>query len=72
VSRRRDIEALVKHLRAEGHEVTVNYNFGRGELDENYVDMPPYNFEKHVKIYLAGMVATSFGLIIRKNPDAPR
>lgn len=67
VYRKRDIKALVKKLTAQGHEIHVNYNFGRGELDR-HIDHPPYSQNKHLKIRLGSFVITSIGLIIRKNP----
>lgn len=67
VYRRRDIEALAAKLRAEGHEIALNFSYGRGELD-SHVDDPPYSADKHLKLRLGGYVVTSLGLIIRKNP----
>jgi len=69
VYRKRDIEALVKRLTAQGHEIRVNYNFGGGELDR-HIDRPPYSADKHLKIRLGAYVITSLGLIIRKNPGS--
>lgn len=69
VYRRRDIEALVAHLTAEGHEVKINFNYGAGPLDA-HVDDPPYTSDKHLKFNLNGYALTSLGLVIRKNPAA--
>jgi len=67
VYRKRDIQALARKLTAQGHEVHVNYNFGKGELDK-HIDQPPYSPNKHIKIRLGSYVITPIGLIIRRNP----
>jgi hypothetical protein len=70
--RRRDVEALVRRLEAAGHEVApVDWDPGQGVLDE-YVDVPPYDPDTHLRLALKGFVTTSFGLIVRRGaPSAP-
>ncbi len=64
--RRRDLDDLVKRLRADGHEVVpFNYDAGDGPVDR-YVDMAPYRAEPHLKLALEGFATTSFGLMVRR------
>jgi hypothetical protein len=72
---RRHFEGLAERLRAEGHELaTLDLDPGNGVLD-GFVDLPPYlsettplrqNHPPHLRLSIAGYVATSVGLIIRK------
>jgi SAM-dependent methyltransferase len=63
--RRRDIEQLVDHLRARGHEVsTIDYDAGQGILD-GFVDVPPYRDDPHLRLLLERYTATCFGLVVR-------
>ncbi len=68
--RQRDIRDLCARLRAEGHEVELNFNLGDQPLDA-YVDVPPYTSDRHLKLQIAQYTSTSFGLIIRKGSEAP-
>lgn len=64
--RRRDIEALVRRLEAAGHEVApFDWDAGDGILDE-FVDVPPYGSDAHLRLALEGYVTTSLGIIVRK------
>lgn len=68
IFRRCDIEELAEALRKEGHEITVNYDAGTGELDR-YVDIPPYMTapdKRHLRLLLWKYITTSIGLFIRK------
>lgn len=65
VYRKHDIEQLVQRLTAEGHEVHVNFNIGKGPLDR-YIDEPPYTADKHLRLRLGPYAVTSLGLVIRK------
>ncbi|MDX2092397.1 MAG: class I SAM-dependent methyltransferase [Kofleriaceae bacterium] len=69
VYRKRDIQALVARLTAQGHEVKVNFNIGDKELDR-HIDDPPYSNDKHLRLRLGSYAVTSLGLIVRKNPNA--
>lgn len=63
--RRRDLEALARELEAAGHEVAaLDLEPGDGVLDE-YVDVPPYSVEPHLKIWLDEYTITSVALVIR-------
>jgi len=70
IFRRSDMEELQRRFYVGGHESYFNLNHGTKELDV-YVDLPPYkstgDFNKHIKITLAGYIVTSFGIIIKKN-----
>lgn len=63
--RRADFRRLAKQLRADGHQVTLNFNTGDLPLDK-HVDVPPFNDDNHLKLLISKWVTTSFGLIIRK------
>ncbi|MGB5920005.1 hypothetical protein [Arcobacter sp.] len=64
--RKKDIERIVDNLEKDGHEVVdINYNSGKLPLDK-YIDFPPYNKQKHLKLYHNSYIITSIGLIIRK------
>lgn len=68
IFRKCDIEELAEALRKEGHEITVSYDVGTGELDR-YVDIPPYLTapdKRHLRLLLWKYVTTSIGLFIRK------
>lgn len=70
IFRRRDIEQLVQEISTEGYSVeVVDFSAGGDEL-ENYVDMPPYVDEPHLRLQLAGeYTSTSIGIIIRAPKD---
>jgi SAM-dependent methyltransferase len=68
IFRRRDIEAIVKSVQAMGHKVHLEIDVGDQPAD-NFIDLPPYASNPHLKLQLASFVTTSVGLIIQKNPD---
>lgn len=68
VLRRRDVEELAERLRAQGHEVIVNLHPGTGLLD--YTVDEQFGTDLHVRLRLTRYAVGSFGLIIRKNPNA--
>jgi len=64
--RRRDIEEIVRQLRAKGHEVElINLDVGEGQADR-CIDRKPYVAKQQMKLQLDDFVSTSIGLIIRK------
>lgn len=64
--RRRDVEALARHLRAAGHDVAP-ITFDQGDQPEDFhVDAPPYSADNHFKVALGQYVSASFGLAVRK------
>ena len=68
--RRRDIERLIKRLRARGHEVAeMNWSTGDHPVDR-YLDLPPYRAEPHLQMALMGFATTSIGIIVRKGQAA--
>lgn len=68
--RRRDIEALVRELRREGHRIdTPDLDTGNLPAD-TYIDLPPYS-PVHLKIRFNDFVTTSLGLVVeRGDPEA--
>ncbi len=66
IFRMRDLEQLVKELRAEGHFVE-EMDYSLGGLPEDYaVDTYPHQQEVHLKLQLNEYVVTSIGIIIQK------
>jgi hypothetical protein len=64
--RRQDLERLSERLTAAGHKVApLNFDPGAGVID-NYVDLPPYKAQPHLKLALLGFVSTSYGIIVQK------
>ena len=72
IFRKCDIELLCRELEDEGFSVEpIDFSAGSDELEE-YIDMPPYLDEPHLRLELAGKyVSTSLGLIVRREgiPD---
>lgn len=65
--RKRDILKVCHHLSEAGCSITLNFDTGHLPVD-NYVDVPPYNPDKHLKLKLGEYTTTSFGLLVRA-PD---
>lgn len=64
--RRRDLEALVGRLRDRGHLVE-DFKIGpTAHALDFHVDVPPYSGDVHLKLLLAGHVATSVGIVVRR------
>lgn len=69
--RRSDLEALARRLEGEGHEVaTFDLGPGDGILDQ-YVDLPPYVDEPHLRLWYGRFTTTSIALVIRAAPEDP-
>ena len=66
--RRRDLEDLVMHMRAAGHEMRITFASGSAPEDL-HVDSVPYT-NLHLRVFTEGFVHTSFGLIIRRGHRA--
>ena len=68
--RRTDLEGLARRLEGEGHEVAaLDLHDGDGILDE-YVDLPPYVDEPHLRLWYGKFTTTSVTLIVRAGPPA--
>lgn len=64
--RKRDIEALIVRLEANGHRVEpIDWSTGTGYVD-GYIDLPPYKVEPHLKLKIGAYECTSIALIITK------
>jgi 2-polyprenyl-3-methyl-5-hydroxy-6-metoxy-1,4-benzoquinol methylase len=61
--RRRDIESLAERLTADGHALDVDFARGDGIADD-FVDVPPYRHDPHLRLQVLGYVTTSMGLIV--------
>jgi len=67
IFRRRDIEAIVRDLKEDGHQVEpLRLDVGRRELDR-HVDRPPYSEDRHLRLELMPYAATSIGMIVVKS-----
>lgn len=63
--RKRDIEDLSNRLKVGGHEVAqLDLSLG-DDLIEDFVDMPPYRDNMHLRLMIERFVTTSIGLVIR-------
>lgn len=63
--RRRDIEKIVSHLRYQGHNISIDFTSGDLPHDQ-FIDVPPYKHDPHLKLKLEQYVITSMGLIVEK------
>lgn len=65
--RRKDILRLKALVERQGNGFTpVNFNMGQGALDQ-YVDLPPYDRNKHLKLMIEERyVTTSIGFVITR------
>lgn len=63
--RRRDIERIARNLRKDGHEIELDFTAGSLPKD-NFIDVPPYKHNPHLKLKFRRYIITSIGLIIRK------
>lgn len=64
--RKSDIKRVAAQLRAEGHEVAPMCFYPGAHPLENYVDLPPYRADPHLRLEIGGYATTSFGIIVRK------
>lgn len=68
--RKSDIISLAEELAVKGHELTLNFSKGKRFLDW-YIDIPPYRNHRHLKLLVSKqsklLIATSIGLIVKKN-----
>lgn len=64
--RRSDLQELIDELRADGHTVSDLIVAPDSHYLDQYVDIPPYSHDLHLKLELAGHVTTSVGLVVRK------
>jgi len=64
--RRKDVQRLVKRLRAAGHTVECNYHVGTHHPLEREIDEQPYKHDPHLRLRVADRVVTSFGLTVVK------
>lgn len=71
IFRRQDIEALIRDLQADGHEVEkLQLDIG-GSPEDSLVDIPPYSGDVHLKLQLFNeYVSTSVALIVKKANDS--
>jgi hypothetical protein len=64
VYRKCDMEELTQRLTVSGH-IVLPWNFDHGNaLTDNYVDLPPYRYEPHVKLMIDRFVCTSCAIIV--------
>jgi hypothetical protein len=63
--RRRDVEDLVRRLRADGHRIAYDLSEGSWPADR-HVDVPPYT-RTHLRTKLGEYETTSIALVIQKS-----
>lgn len=64
--RRRDLEDLARRVEAAGDRI-LPLDFTLGDLpQDNYVDLPPYQQNPHIRLLIEKYVTTSFGFAIVK------
>ena len=61
-----DLEGLIEELRARGHEAEALTIAPDAHHFDHHVDLPPYQFNPHLKLELQGHVTTSVGVIVRR------
>jgi SAM-dependent methyltransferase len=66
--RRKDIEELVRGLRADGHHVADVCFDVLSEPIDLFVDVPPYTADPHIRLILGPFVSTSIAIVIQKKP----
>jgi hypothetical protein len=70
--RRQDILSLTARLERAGHQVAaLDLDSGEGVLDQ-YVDVPPYSQEPHLRVSCGKFATTSLALVIRAAPSPGR
>jgi hypothetical protein len=63
--RKQDMLALAARLERAGHHVAAfDFAPGVGVADE-YVDVPPYSAEPHIRVWFGSFVTTSLALVVR-------
>ncbi len=63
--RQRDIKNIIRNLRRKGHHIEMDFTLGTLPNDQ-FIDVPPYKGDPHLKLKLNKYVITSIGLIIQK------
>lgn len=63
--RKQDIEWMMEQLHKSGCSLDVDFTIGSLPVDQ-YVDLPPYHDDHHLKLLIGRYVSTSIGLIITK------
>lgn len=66
VFRRKDFKRLAAELRAEGNYVSPLCFYPGAHPVDNFVDLPPYKNDPHLRLDIAGFASTSFGMIVQK------
>lgn len=66
VYRKKDIEGLVRKLKKQGHHVEPFVIAPDRYSQDNFVDVPPYRHDPHLKLALEGYVVTSAAIVVRR------
>ncbi len=64
--RRRDLEDIARHMVIDNHKIDLDFTLGTGIADD-FIDVPPYSQDPHIKLAMMNFVTTSIGLIIEKD-----
>lgn len=63
--RKQDMLALAARLERAGHQVAA-FDFAPGEgVADEYVDVPPYPAEPHIRVWFGSFVTTSLAVVVR-------
>ena len=68
IYRKKDVLEIAKWLKAQGHEIDLDFSLGKKEGDM-FTDQPPYyqiNPKYHLRLKIGDYDSTSIGLIIKK------
>ena len=63
--RRQDLEPVFRQAMRAGYTCAVNWTPGDEELDQ-YIDLPPYGADHHLKLRIEPFTTTSIGLIFER------
>ncbi len=64
--RKSDFRQLAAELRAAGHSVAPLCFYPGAHPLEQYVDLPPYKGDPHIRLEIGGYATTSFGIIVQR------
>ncbi|MGF6645845.1 class I SAM-dependent methyltransferase [Paraburkholderia sp. GAS82] len=70
IYRKRDIDDLIRRLRERGHEVKPFIVAPHAHPLDFHIDAPPYGGDPHLKLRLASYMATSVGIVVRRQSQS--
>ena len=64
--RKRDIRDIARRLTRDNHRIALDFTLGTGIADD-FIDIPPFSHNPHLKLIVNNYVTTSIGLIIERD-----